>query len=136
METTGQPGRIQVSEHVFRRVAAIPGQPFAFEHGHKAYCKGFGAVNSYFVRCCSEPPPKDLMLQLGLEPRYGLFYFDNVLTDTRAGANYAGAAPASVHQSGSGGDSRSHTSSQSDGKYNPRLSQPADPALDVVEYED
>jgi class 3 adenylate cyclase len=139
METTGQPGRIQVSEHVFRRVVAVPDQPFAFEHGHKAYCKGFGAVTSYFVRCSSEPPPKALMIQLGLEPRYGLFYFDNVLNNAmqRADANYAGAAPASsVHRSVAGEDVRSQTSSHSKGPSKPYLANPTNPVLDVLEFDD
>ena len=53
--------------------------PRTGERGPTLYCKGFGAVNSYFVRSSAEAPPKDLLLELGLEPRYGLYYFDNVL---------------------------------------------------------
>jgi len=79
MESTGQPGRIQVAEKFFKRVIAVEGQPFAFEPSRPTYCKGFGAVNSYFVQSSIEPPPEDLLLRMGLEPRYGAFYFDNIL---------------------------------------------------------
>jgi class 3 adenylate cyclase len=93
MESTGQPGRIQVSEGVARKVSAVPGQPFHFEPGHTTYCKGFGAVTSYFVRSTSEPPPRDLMVQLGLKPSLGMFYFDNLLTGPKRNTDVRLFAP-------------------------------------------
>eukprot|EP00667_Euglena_gracilis_P000447 EG_transcript_447 len=132
MESTGQPGRIQVSEQLYRKVAAIPGQPFSFEPGHKAFCKGFGAVNSYFIRSTLKPPPKDLMLQLGLEPRYGLYYFDNVLNGvqrnapTRASGDRAGR--------GSLKDDQSEASERSSQKANPQVEPGKD--LGIIDYDD
>eukprot|EP00667_Euglena_gracilis_P021334 EG_transcript_23329 len=79
MQSTGEPGRIQVSEQLYKKVIAVPDQPFTFEAPRSALCKGFGAVNAYMVRGTSEGVPKDLQARLRLEPRYGAFRFDNVL---------------------------------------------------------
>lgn len=137
MESTGQPGRIQVSEGFFKKVAAVPNQPFTFEPGHKAYCKGFGAVSSYFVASTTEPPPKALMVQLGLEPRFGLFYFDNILNGLQRGGPNGSAAPGAA----SGGaashteDSRSEASSRSSQKAHPQIRSPKGDG-DILDYED
>eukprot|EP00667_Euglena_gracilis_P000216 EG_transcript_216 len=80
MQSTGEPGRIQVSEQLYKKVIAVPGQPFAFEAPRSTFCKGFGHVNAYMVRTTAEGLPKDLQEQLQLEPRYGAFQFDNILS--------------------------------------------------------
>ncbi len=43
MQSTGQPGRIQVSEGIYRRVTAMPNQPFTFDSPKTTFCKGFGS---------------------------------------------------------------------------------------------
>eukprot|EP00667_Euglena_gracilis_P007105 EG_transcript_7171 len=80
MQSTGEPGRIQVSEQLYQKVIAVPGQPFSFEEPRSTFCKGFGNVNAYMVRATSEGLSKDLQMQLRLEPRYGAFFFDNILS--------------------------------------------------------
>eukprot|EP00667_Euglena_gracilis_P001456 EG_transcript_1455 len=40
MQSTGQPGRIQVSDLFHRSVVASPDQPFLFEDSHQVMCKG------------------------------------------------------------------------------------------------
>eukprot|EP00668_Euglena_longa_P026608 GGOE01033311.1.p1 GENE.GGOE01033311.1~~GGOE01033311.1.p1 ORF type:complete len:1167 (-),score=340.26 GGOE01033311.1:555-3878(-) len=79
MQSTGEPGRIQVSEYLYQKVVAEPGQPFTFDSPHSVYCKGFGNVSAYMVRTTAEGLPKDLQAELRVEPRYGEFFFDNVL---------------------------------------------------------
>eukprot|EP00667_Euglena_gracilis_P001000 EG_transcript_1000 len=80
MQSTGEPGRIQVSEQLYKKVIAATGQPFSFEPPRSTHCKGFGAVNAYLVRATAEGLPKDLQSELRLEPRYGAFYFENILS--------------------------------------------------------
>eukprot|EP00668_Euglena_longa_P037763 GGOE01048633.1.p1 GENE.GGOE01048633.1~~GGOE01048633.1.p1 ORF type:complete len:315 (-),score=98.46 GGOE01048633.1:672-1571(-) len=80
MQSTGEPGRIQVSEQLYKKVIAVPGQPFSFEAPRSTFCKGFGTVNAYMVKTTTEGLPKDLQAQLGLEPLFGDFFFDNILT--------------------------------------------------------
>jgi hypothetical protein len=111
MESTGQPGRIQVSEGVARKVSAVPGQPFHFEPGHKTYCKGFGAVSSYFVRSTVEPPPRDLLGNLGLKPALGMFYFDNLITGPKRVTDLRPFAPGT---SSRGGGSTVHSQGKED----------------------
>eukprot|EP00668_Euglena_longa_P022304 GGOE01027758.1.p1 GENE.GGOE01027758.1~~GGOE01027758.1.p1 ORF type:complete len:357 (-),score=98.46 GGOE01027758.1:1559-2629(-) len=82
MQSTGEPGRIQVSEHLYKKVIAVPEQPFSFEAPRTTFCKGFGNVNAYMVRNTTEGLPKDLQDELRLEPRYGAFRFENILTST------------------------------------------------------
>ena len=77
MQTTGEPGRIQISELMYERVTADPESRFTFERAHKAYAKGFGTIQAYFVEGSQEPPPKALLQSLGLEPYYGPFFHDN-----------------------------------------------------------
>jgi len=97
----------QVSEGVARKVSAVPGQPFQFEPGHKTYCKGFGAVTSYFVRSNIEPPPKDLMVQLGLKPSLGMFYFDNLISGPKRNTDVRLFAPGTAGMSGAGSQGHS-----------------------------
>eukprot|EP00667_Euglena_gracilis_P000355 EG_transcript_355 len=85
MQSTGEPGRIQVSEQLYQRVVAVSGQPFSFEGPRSVVCKGFGAVNAYLVRATAEGLPKDLQMELRLEPRYGEFFFTNILAPAPAG---------------------------------------------------
>eukprot|EP00668_Euglena_longa_P010109 GGOE01012248.1.p1 GENE.GGOE01012248.1~~GGOE01012248.1.p1 ORF type:complete len:1251 (-),score=392.50 GGOE01012248.1:548-3904(-) len=93
MQSTGEPGRIQVSEHLYHRVIADEGQPFSFEAPRKVYCKGFGNVNAYMVRTTIEGLPKDIQSELGLEPRYGAFHFDNLLSKLSGPEASASEAP-------------------------------------------
>eukprot|EP00667_Euglena_gracilis_P025082 EG_transcript_29175 len=85
MQSTGEPGRIQVSEQLYREVVLVPGQPFGFEPPRSVYCKGFGPVSAYLVRSTAEGLPRGLREALRLEPRYGAFYFDNVLASAPVG---------------------------------------------------
>eukprot|EP00667_Euglena_gracilis_P000544 EG_transcript_544 len=95
MQSTGEPGRIQVSEQLYKKVIAVEGQPFTFDEPRSTYCKGFGNVSAYMVRTTTEGVPRDLQDELRLEPRYGAFAFDNVLTSfSRGGPDAAGPAPA------------------------------------------
>eukprot|EP00667_Euglena_gracilis_P000925 EG_transcript_923 len=97
MQSTGQPGRIQVSDLFHRSVIASPDQPFLFEDSHQVMCKGFGTVTSYFVKGTSETPPKALLTGLGLRPNLGLYFFENLVPGYRK--NPAGpteAKPAGV----------------------------------------
>eukprot|EP00668_Euglena_longa_P037764 GGOE01048635.1.p1 GENE.GGOE01048635.1~~GGOE01048635.1.p1 ORF type:complete len:120 (+),score=29.09 GGOE01048635.1:35-361(+) len=80
MQSTGEPGRIQVSEQLYKKVIGVPGQPFSFDAPHSVFCKGFGNVNAYMVRTTTEGLPPDLEVQLRLEPRFGPFYFDYVVS--------------------------------------------------------
>eukprot|EP00667_Euglena_gracilis_P000525 EG_transcript_525 len=80
MQSSGEPGRIQVSEQLYKKVMAVPGQPFTFEAPRSTFCKGFGNVSAYMVRTTKEGLPKDLQEQLRLEPRFNAFRFDNILT--------------------------------------------------------
>eukprot|EP00668_Euglena_longa_P037774 GGOE01048647.1.p1 GENE.GGOE01048647.1~~GGOE01048647.1.p1 ORF type:complete len:1227 (-),score=355.69 GGOE01048647.1:693-4226(-) len=93
MQSTGEPGRIQVSEHLYHRVIADEGQPFSFEAPRKVFCKGFGNVNAYMVRTTIEGLPKDIQSELGLEPRYGAFHFDNLLSKLSGPEASASEAP-------------------------------------------
>eukprot|EP00667_Euglena_gracilis_P000724 EG_transcript_725 len=79
MQSTGEPGRIQVSEQLYKKVTAEPNQPFTFDAPRSTYCKGFGDVQAYMVLGTTEGLPKDLQAQLRLEPRYAPFAFDNPL---------------------------------------------------------
>eukprot|EP00667_Euglena_gracilis_P000937 EG_transcript_937 len=92
MQSTGEPGRIQVSEQLYRKVVSEPGQPFTFDLPRSTYCKGFGTVNAYVVRATTEGLPKDLQTELQLEPRYGAFQFDNVLASL-GGPGHEGPPP-------------------------------------------
>eukprot|EP00667_Euglena_gracilis_P001011 EG_transcript_1009 len=87
MQSTGEPGRIQVSEKMYHRVMAVPDQPFTFDPPRSILCKGFGTVHAYLVRTTAEGLPKDLQEKLALEPRYGAFYFENFLPMGEAAAN-------------------------------------------------
>eukprot|EP00670_Eutreptiella_braarudii_P025018 CAMPEP_0174379242 /NCGR_PEP_ID=MMETSP0811_2-20130205/122584_1 /TAXON_ID=73025 ORGANISM="Eutreptiella gymnastica-like, Strain CCMP1594" /NCGR_SAMPLE_ID=MMETSP0811_2 /ASSEMBLY_ACC=CAM_ASM_000667 /LENGTH=1177 /DNA_ID=CAMNT_0015531721 /DNA_START=78 /DNA_END=3611 /DNA_ORIENTATION=- len=80
MESTGQPGRIQVSDGVYKAVISDPDSTFTFEGSHKTFAKGFGGIPAYFVKESLEPPPKALLQALQLEPNYPEFYFDNPIT--------------------------------------------------------
>eukprot|EP00667_Euglena_gracilis_P001132 EG_transcript_1132 len=86
MQSTGEPGRIQVSEQLYRKVMEEAGQPFSFEPPRSVFCKGFGTVNAYLVRATAEGLPKDLQAELRLEPRYGEFFFTNILSTAPAEA--------------------------------------------------
>eukprot|EP00667_Euglena_gracilis_P000719 EG_transcript_719 len=77
MESTGQAGRIQVSEGVFKAVMMFKNQPFTFDGRHKVYCKGFGHVSAYFVGTCAVAPPKNLLVSLNIEPNWGCYHFQN-----------------------------------------------------------
>eukprot|EP00668_Euglena_longa_P011017 GGOE01013367.1.p2 GENE.GGOE01013367.1~~GGOE01013367.1.p2 ORF type:complete len:303 (-),score=87.74 GGOE01013367.1:1608-2516(-) len=84
MQSTGEPGRIQVSEQLYKKVIATPGgQSFSFEAPHTVFCKGFGNVNAYMVHTTTEGLPRDLQADLRLEPRYGPFRFSNFLATVR-----------------------------------------------------
>eukprot|EP00667_Euglena_gracilis_P007661 EG_transcript_7735 len=76
MQSTGEPGRIQVSEQVYKKVISVPGQPFTFDAPRGTFCKGFGTVHAYMVRATTEGLPPDLEALLRLEPRFGPFSFD------------------------------------------------------------
>eukprot|EP00667_Euglena_gracilis_P003458 EG_transcript_3466 len=99
MQSSGEPGRIQVSEQLYKKVIAVPGQPFTFDPPRSTMCKGFGAVSAYLVQGTSEGLPKDLQEQLRLEPRYGAFLFDNILTSAPQSVRVAEGGPAALHRS-------------------------------------
>jgi hypothetical protein len=101
MQSTGLPGRIQVSDSFHRVINAIPGHSYHFEESHNTLCKGFGMVRTYFVQTTDEAPPRELMISLGLEPNLGPFYYENPLP--------AGAAAAPKGSSGSTGSGGHHT---------------------------
>eukprot|EP00668_Euglena_longa_P038145 GGOE01049129.1.p1 GENE.GGOE01049129.1~~GGOE01049129.1.p1 ORF type:complete len:1162 (-),score=412.06 GGOE01049129.1:1427-4474(-) len=100
MESTGQAGRIQVAEGVFKAVMMFKNQPFRFEGRHKVYCKGFGHISAYFVSCCKVAPPKGLLTSLHIEPNWGNYQFHNPVP--AFGATKGGPQDASRHSSSSG----------------------------------
>eukprot|EP00667_Euglena_gracilis_P007389 EG_transcript_7461 len=108
MESSGAPGRIQISESVFQAVINEKDQPFTFDARHRVACKGFGSVNAYFLSSCKLPPPKALLLSRHIQPNLGRFYFDNAVPGFRSTASKT---------SGSSG----HTSAAS-GRTSPRSS--------------
>eukprot|EP00668_Euglena_longa_P026586 GGOE01033277.1.p1 GENE.GGOE01033277.1~~GGOE01033277.1.p1 ORF type:complete len:1140 (+),score=364.51 GGOE01033277.1:175-3420(+) len=85
MESTGQPGRVQVSEGVYHVIIKLKDQPFTFDSRHQVYCKGFGQVHAYFLSTSSTPPPEELLASLGIEPNLGQFHFDNGAVASKAG---------------------------------------------------
>eukprot|EP00667_Euglena_gracilis_P017309 EG_transcript_18217 len=91
MESTGQPGRIQVSEGVHHALLKTRDQPFTFHARHKVYCKGFGQVFAYFVATTSVPPPEELLTHLHIEPNLGRFHFETA--PAPAGAVSGAAVP-------------------------------------------
>jgi len=111
MESTGQPGRIQVAEGVYQTLAPLKEQPFTFEARHKVFCKGFGKVSAYFVSTCSVAPPRELLTALHVEPNFGNFYFDNPVPMARGAA--AAASGASNPHTSSQGSHRDHESTKS-----------------------
>ena len=78
MESTGAPGRIQVTQSVYDAAQRHDALPFIFSASHKTYCKGFGEVQAYYVEASAHPPPDALLQKLHLRPNYGLFYFDSI----------------------------------------------------------
>eukprot|EP00667_Euglena_gracilis_P000479 EG_transcript_479 len=135
MQSTGEPGRIQVSESLYKRVTAVPGQPFSFEDPRSTFCKGFGNVNAYMVRTTTEGLPKDLQLQLKLEPRYGAFYFDNILTQASgkdADAAKAAGSPTHGPDSPQPAASPRHTSPPKPPMMSPRPHRHASPKQRVL----
>eukprot|EP00668_Euglena_longa_P011075 GGOE01013432.1.p1 GENE.GGOE01013432.1~~GGOE01013432.1.p1 ORF type:complete len:1134 (+),score=292.86 GGOE01013432.1:137-3403(+) len=76
MESTGQPGRIQVSEGVHHTLLKVKDQPFTFDSRHKVSCKGLGQVFAYFLATARVPPPEELLARLGIEPNLGQFHFE------------------------------------------------------------
>eukprot|EP00669_Euglena_mutabilis_P002621 TRINITY_DN132_c0_g1_i1.p1 TRINITY_DN132_c0_g1~~TRINITY_DN132_c0_g1_i1.p1 ORF type:complete len:999 (-),score=276.51 TRINITY_DN132_c0_g1_i1:532-3528(-) len=105
MESTGQPGRIQVSEAIYQATTQVKGQPFVFETRHKVFCKGFGNVTAYYVNGCSVSPPLELLATLDIEPSLGQFYFDNPIPGFKAlmknGPTAASSARDSTHEASS-----------------------------------
>jgi len=85
MQSTGVPGRIQVSDAFYRIIAAIPGQSYGFEESHETLCKGFGLVRGYFVQRTVEGPPEDLLETLQLEPNLGAFVYQNPVPNAKRG---------------------------------------------------
>jgi len=117
MESTGQPGRVQVSELVYQAVVALKGQPFTFETRHKVFCKGFGNVSAYFLDTSAAAPPKDLLTRLRVEPNLGHFFFDNPIPTFKAPlARPQGPATGSGSHSGSDQHSSQGSSTVSGGR--------------------
>jgi class 3 adenylate cyclase len=106
MESTGQPGRIQVAEGVYQTIVALKDQPFSFDARHKVFCKGFGNVSAYFVSTCTVPPPKELLTSLHVEPNFGNFYFDNPVPGFKTMAREAAPTSSSAHNTSSHGSSK------------------------------
>eukprot|EP00667_Euglena_gracilis_P000580 EG_transcript_580 len=129
MQSTGQPGRIQVSDLFYRSVIACPGQRFVFEPSRETMCKGFGMVKTYYVSSTGEAPPKDLLASLGLKPNLGLYFFENLVPGNRK--NPSGLAE--DHTAPSQPPS-AKPAAQREG--NPRLIRPTDPLvlLDVDDH--
>eukprot|EP00667_Euglena_gracilis_P000689 EG_transcript_688 len=109
MESTGQPGRIQISEGVHQSLLKVKGQPFTFDSRHKVYCKGFGHVVAYFLATSSAPPPEELLARLAIEPNLGQFHFDDGLPGLLAGQR--AVQYTSSGQPSSVGEPSSHSSS-------------------------
>ena len=84
MQTTGQPGRIQISDAMYEAVTADPASPFTFEGGHTVFAKGFGNITAYFVRGSLEAPPKLLLQALQLDTFYGPFFHDSPFQSAEA----------------------------------------------------
>ena len=68
LQATGTPCRIHCSEGVYRAVSAVPSSPVVWEKPHTTFAKGFGTLQTYFVRVTHASPPKDLLVSLMLEP--------------------------------------------------------------------
>jgi len=113
MESTGQPGRIQVAEGVYQTIVALKDQPFTFEARHKVFCKGFGKVSAYFVNTCSVAPPKELLTALHIEPGFGNFYFDNPVPGFKAAARGSVVTSQSNQHTSSHGSTKDHESTKS-----------------------
>eukprot|EP00667_Euglena_gracilis_P000225 EG_transcript_225 len=114
MQSTGEPGRIQVSEQLYQKVVAVPGQPFTFDPPRSTVCKGFGSANAYLVRGTSEGLPKDLQARLRLEPRYGAFMFDNILASGPTDPTADRARPAPPHKFGAAASAPLQVESEED----------------------
>eukprot|EP00667_Euglena_gracilis_P003367 EG_transcript_3376 len=103
MQSTGLPGRIQVSELFYKSIVAIPGQQYSFEESHQTMCKGFGMVRCYFVQSTTEAPPNELVELLGLEPNLGLFFYESPVSHIKGSfyerADHGSKDGASPHQS-------------------------------------
>jgi len=107
MESTGQPGRIQISEAVQKKIIVIKDQPFGFDAKHRVSCRGFGQVTAYFVSHCNIPPPRTLLESLRIKPHLGRFAFENPLPHLR------GANPSSTRSSSNPNGSDAHSSKAS-----------------------
>eukprot|EP00668_Euglena_longa_P028595 GGOE01035876.1.p1 GENE.GGOE01035876.1~~GGOE01035876.1.p1 ORF type:complete len:1162 (-),score=411.87 GGOE01035876.1:1521-4565(-) len=106
MESTGVPGRVQVSESVFQSVVSVKDQPFTFDPRHRVSCKGFGSVNAYFVSSCTLPPPKSLLRSCGIQPNLGRFFFDNAVPGFKSSSKTGSSGHNStVDRNSSGGTS-------------------------------
>lgn len=74
MESTGVPGRVQVTESVYEAVTNCT-NVYTFEGPNMVYAKGFGNVCTFLVKDTPQPPPSNLLSSLSLVPCYGLFSF-------------------------------------------------------------
>jgi class 3 adenylate cyclase len=130
MESTGQPGRIQVSEAVQKAVIAIPDQPFGFDAKHRVTCRGFGQVTAYFLSHSNVPPPKQLLVSLNIKPHLGRFFFENPVPHLKKGENSG-----SHHSSSSGpkaGSSDTHSSKASTVSGKDRKAAPSKKTVEVA----
>jgi len=118
MESSGVPGRVQITEQVHRLVIKATDNPFTFDAKHKVMCKGFGSVAAYFVSTCSRPPPRDLLTQLAIKPNHGRFFFDSGIPAARL---MRGTESNSHSGTGSTGDRQSVHSSASQHSRNSAL---------------
>jgi len=113
MESTGVPGRIQVSEGVYQMAIKQKAQTFTFDPRHKVFCKGFGHVSAYFINTCHTPPPKALLQRMRIKPNLGHFYFDPAVPGFKAAHKGTNSGPSGSH--GSTSDKQSSHSSENPG---------------------
>eukprot|EP00667_Euglena_gracilis_P000539 EG_transcript_539 len=113
MESSGVPGRVQVSESVYHAVINEKDQPFTFDARHRVSCKGFGAVNAYFISSCRLPPPKTLLVNCHIQPNLGRFSFDNAVPGFRSSSKTGSSAPDSTPEHNSASQSTPRSSAPS-----------------------
>ena len=114
-----------------RSMVAAPGHTYSFEDAHRVYCKGFGNIPAYFVKCTFDPPPSDLLAQLALSPNYGGFYFDGI-GNTAAPANGPNEDAASCLSGPMGAQAASRHNSRPQLVDEPELLTSLTPRADVV----
>jgi len=82
MEQTSRAGNVQVTQATYDAIFQDPDCTFLWESPITTYAKGFGNVQTYFVKTDMANPPTELLESLSIRPFLGAYHFNNFQTPT------------------------------------------------------